>query len=313
MKKLPKHLKPILEHKEEPINWEQDKIVSYSQYSTWRQCPHKWKLQNVDKLKNPPSIELTFGKAMHTAFQHYLKVMYEVSGAAADREDIIGMFENCLRTEYKNGYEQNNQTHFSSAEEMAEYFEDGKAILEYFIKKRGGYFSSRKTHLIGIEFPISIVPHEKYPNVKLKGYIDFILYNEATDTIYIYDIKTSKRGWKDTDKKDEGKTAQILLYKEYFSKLFNWNIDKIEVEFFIVRRKIWEESEFPISRIQEFIPVSGPRKRLAIVNSFRTFIEDCFDNNGKPQNKQFLKQVGPYCKWCQFNNDSSLCDKHNVL
>jgi hypothetical protein len=313
MKKIPKHLKPLLNHKETPIDWSKDRIVSYSQFSTWRQCPHKWKLQNVDKLKNPPSIELTFGKAMHTTIQHYLKIMYEQSGAAADKEDLIESFRNTLRTEYKLGVEQNKGNHFSSAEEMAEYFEDGIAILEFFKKKRSRYFSTRKVHLVGIEFPLSIAPHEKYPNVKLKGFIDFILYFENSDTLTIYDIKTSKRGWKDQDKKDETKTAQILLYKEYFSKIFNWDIDKINVEFFIVKRKVWEESEFPIPRIQEFIPTSGPRKRSATIENFRKFIEDCFDEEGKPLVKPYLKQVSSYCNWCQFNNNPSLCDKSNSI
>ena len=311
MKKLPKHLKPLLEHKKVEIDWSKEKIVSYSQYSTWKQCPHKWKLQSVDKHKNSVSIDLTFGTAMHTAIQHYLKVMYEQSGAAADKEDIIGLFENTFREEYKKGFEQNNKVHFSSADQMAEYFEDGRSIIEFFLKKRGNYFSTRKTHLIGIEFPLSFIPHENYPNIKFKGFIDFILYDENTDTIRIYDIKTSKRGWRDEDKRNETKTSQIILYKEYFSKLFNWDVDKIEVEFFIVKRKIWEESEYPISRIQSFSPASGPRKRSSAVESFRTFIEDCFTKDGKPQDKEFLKQIGNHCRWCQFNNNTSLCNKVN--
>jgi hypothetical protein len=137
------------------------------------------------------------------------------------------------------------------------------------------------------------------------------MYNENTDKLYIYDIKTSKRGWKDTEKKDEGKTAQILLYKEYFSKMFDWDIDKIDVEFFIVKRKIWEDSEYSIPRIQRFLPPSGPRKRSSAVESFRTFIEDCFTKDGKPQDKEFLKQIGNHCRWCQFNNNPSLCNKVN--
>jgi putative RecB family exonuclease len=313
MKKAPKHLKPLLDHKEEPINWDTDKIVSYSQFSTWKQCPHKWKLQNVDKLKNPPSIHLIFGTAIHTALQHYLKVMYDQSGAAADREDIVQLFEDNFREEYKKGYEKNNNTHFSNAEEMGEFFEDGKTILEYFRRKKGGYFSTRKTHLIGIEFPLSYAPHEEYPNVKYRGFIDIILYNENTEKLYIYDIKTSTRGWKDKDKKDETKASQVLLYKEYLSKIFDWDVSKIEVEFFIVKRKIWEESEFPIPRIQQFVPPSGTRKRLNATESFRTFIEDCFDNEGKPQVKTFTKNVSELCAWCQFKDDSSLCNKVNSL
>jgi hypothetical protein len=311
MKKLPKHLKFLKEYKAPEIDWGKDRIVSYSQFSTWKQCPHKWKLQNVNKLKNPPSIELVFGKSMHTAIQNYLTTMYTKSAAAADREGILGIFENEFRKEYKDSFEKNNNTHFSSADEMAEYFEDGQAILEFFTKKRALYFSTRKDHLVGIEFPLSYIPHEQYPNVKLKGFIDVIMYNENTDKLYIYDIKTSKRGWKDTEKKDEGKTAQILLYKEYFSKMFDWDIDKIDVEFFIVKRKIWEDSEYSIPRIQRFLPPSGPRKRSSAVESFRTFIEDCFTKDGKPQDKEFLKQIGNHCRWCQFNNNTSLCNKVN--
>ena len=309
MKKLPKHIKPLLEHKEHPIDWTKDKIVSYSQFSTWKQCPHKWKLQNVDKLKQPPNMHLVFGNAIHTVIQHYIKVMYEQSVTAADREDLVTLFETNLRSEYKKCVEQNNNNHFSNAEELAEFYEDGEAILNYFKKKRGKYFSKRSSYLVGIEFPLFLSPHEEYPNVKFKGYIDLIFYNEGTDTLQILDIKTSTRGWKDKDKKDDTKISQILLYKEYFSRLFNWDIDKIEVEFFIVKRKIWEESEFTIPRIQEFIPASGKIKRSKSVNEFRLFIEDCFDKEGKPLVKEFTKQISPLCAWCPFNNEPSLCDK----
>jgi hypothetical protein len=311
MKKVPKHLKPLLNHKEKPIDWDKERIVSYSQFSVWKQCPHRWKLQNVDKHKSPPSIDLVFGNAIHQTLQHYLKILYDQSGAAADREDLISLFENSFRSEYKKSFEQNNKVHFSTPDQMNEYYEDGKEIIEFIRKKRNRYFTSRKHHLIGIEFPLSCTPHELYPNIKMKGFIDVIVYDEIMDNIIIYDIKTSKRGWRDQEKKDETKTSQIILYKEYFSKLFNWDVDKIKVEFFIVRRKIWEESEFNIPRVQEFSPASGPRKRLGAVNSFRKFIEDCFDAEGKPLVKNYLKQVSPYCNWCPFNNNSSLCDKNN--
>ena len=51
--------------------------------------------------------------------------------------------------------------------------------------------------------------------------------------------------WKDQDKKDETKTSQILLYKSYFSKIFNWDVDQIEVEFFIVKEKSGKKVNTP--------------------------------------------------------------------
>lgn len=308
MKKLPRHLKLLKEHKETPIDWSKDRIVSYSQYSTWKQCPHKWKLQNVDKLKNPPSIELSFGKAMHTTIQHYLKIMYDKSAVAADKEDILGIFESNLREEYRKGFEQNNKIHFSTAEEMAEYFEDGRLIIETFIKKRSAYFSSRKTWLIGIEFPLSFVPHEKYPNVKLKGFIDFILYNENTEKFYIYDAKTSRYSWGDDKKKDKTLHAQLIFYKYFLHKQFSIPIENIEVEFFIMKRKIWEESEFPQSRIQQFFPSSGKINTGKAVESLRNFIESCFAPDGSHLNVAHIMTPSSKCKFCHFFNQPKLCD-----
>ena len=31
------------------VDYSQYKVVSYSQYQNWAQCPHKWRLQYIDK------------------------------------------------------------------------------------------------------------------------------------------------------------------------------------------------------------------------------------------------------------------------
>jgi hypothetical protein len=150
-------------------------------------------------------------------------------------------------------------------------------------------------------------------NVYLKGFIDFVLYDEDLQKVYIYDIKTSTRGWSDREKKDDTKIAQILLYKEYFGKQFGFDPDRIEVEYFIVKRKIYEESEFPIPRVQSFRPASGKTKRRQAVESLNTFIKDCFDESGKPQIKSYLKNIGEKsCKWCPYADKPELCDKTAV-
>jgi hypothetical protein len=192
---------------------------------------------------------------------------------------------------------------------MREFYEDGVNILEWFKKHRSQFFTTRNVVLLGIEMPLMVGLTK---NLFLKGYIDFVLYDKDLDKVYIYDIKTSRSGWNDKAKKDEIKLAQILLYKEYFSRLFNWDVDKIEVEFFIVKRKIWEESEYTIPRIQEFTPASGKIKRAKSINEFRLFIEDCFDKEGKPLTKEFTKQISLLCVWCQFNDEPSLCNKINL-
>jgi hypothetical protein len=77
--------------------------------------------------------------------------------------------------------------------------------------------------------------------------LDVVLYHEPTNSFKIIDIKTSTKGWSDYEKKDETKQFQLILYKHFFAKQFGVEIDKIDIEFFIVKRKIWAESPYPIS------------------------------------------------------------------
>jgi hypothetical protein len=118
----------------------------------------------------------------------------------------------------------------------------------------------------------------------------------------------------DKDKKDSTKISQLLIYKEYFSKQYNIDIDKIEVEFFIVKRKIWDSPDFVIPRIQEFKPAAGKTKRKQASESFNMFLNECFDNEGKIINKEYNKVVDKSsCTYCQFNNNKELCNKNVAL
>jgi hypothetical protein len=297
-------------HQLKEVDYKYQNTVSYSQYSVYRRCPHQWYLAYLKGLAPyQASIHTVFGTAIHETIQHYLKVMYEQSGAAADREDIISLFNERFKETYKNQFEQSKQ-HFSNPDEMREFYEDGVNILEWFKKHRSQYFSTRNVVLLGIEMPL-IVGLSK--NLFLKGYIDFVLYDKDLDKVYIYDIKTSRQGWRAKDKKDDIKLSQILLYKEYFSKQYKIDIDKIEVEFFILKRKIWENEAFPIPYITSFRPPSGKIKRKQAAEKFSIFLNECFDNEGKMINKQYNKIVSKdSCTYCPFNNNKELCDKNIV-
>jgi len=289
------------------INHAFQKSVSYSQFSMWASCPHKWYLTYVEnKQPYQASIHTVFGTAFHETIQEYITVMYNESGASADRMDLIGLFQSKFSEVYAKEYKAAG-AHFTNAEEMGNFFEDATAILNFIKKNRNKLFTIRKMRLLGIEIPLLLSVAN---NVFLKGFIDFVLYDEELDKVYIYDIKTSTRGWSDREKKDDSKIAQILLYKEYFSKQFGFDVEKIEVEYFIVKRKIWEQSEYPTPRTQSFKPASGKNKRKQAVENFHSFIKDCFDGVGKPQLKSYLKNVSESsCKWCPYKDLPELCDK----
>jgi hypothetical protein len=306
-KKLSEIELKIKNYQKPEINHAFQRSVSYSQFSMWASCPHKWYLTYVEnKQPYQASIHTVFGTAFHETLQDYITVMYNESGAAADRMDLIGLFQTKFSEVYAKEYKAAG-AHFTNAEEMGNFFEDATAILNFIKKNRNKLFTIRKMRLLGIEIPLLL---NVANNVFLKGFIDFVLYDEELDKVYIYDIKTSTKGWSDSEKRDDSKIAQILLYKEYFSKQFGFDVEKIEVEYFIVKRKIWEQSEYAIPRTQSFKPASGKNKRKQAVENFQSFIKDCFDEGGKPQTKSYLKNVGESsCKWCPYKDSPELCDK----
>ena len=307
MKKAPPIVKKIQQIKLPEIDYRFQKALSYSQFSTYMGCPHRWALRYKEgRYEDSPSIHTLFGTAIHETLQHYLTVFYEKSGAEADRIEIAEFFQERLIGEYKKQYKDNNNTHFSSPEELREFFDDGIEIINFIKKKRGQYFSKRGWWLVGCELPILL---DVGNNLFYKGYIDLVLYNDKTESFHLFDIKTSTGGWNDKAKKDELKQFQLILYKKFFSEQYGVPLEKIEIEFFITRRKVWENSDYPISRIQEFRPPSGKVKLNKATKSFDTFIKETFDKNGNHLEKSYPKNVSKNCQWCPFNERKDLCSK----
>ena len=299
-KKPPVILKEIREKKLPEIDYATQKSISYSQMSMFNECPKKWSLQYREGHKSfTSSIHTVFGTALHETLQHYLTVMYEQSGAAADRLNTSEMLEKILREEYKKQYKANNNQHFVTPDELREFYEDGVEIIREFSKDKTKYFGKRGWHLVGCEVPIILTPHSKYQNVMFQGYLDVVLYHEPTNKIKIIDIKTSRQGWSKKEKSDENKQFQLIAYKKYFSELYNVPIENIEIEFMIVKRKIFESDIYVIKRVQQFKPASGKVKLNRVTKSIESFIERAFDRNGYKEVEHQPKLNGN-CKWCPF-------------
>ena len=190
-------------------------------------------------------------------------------------------------------------------EDLQEFFQDGCDILDFFKKKRGEYFSRRGYKLIGCEVPIDV---ELKKNINMIGYIDIVILDEIHNTLKIYDIKTSTMGWNKWQKKDENKTQQLLLYKQFYAKQYNHPIDKIEVEYFIVKRKLWEKAMFPQKRVQKFSPASGKPSLNKVANRLDIFLNEAFTDKGEQKDDMIATPSKKACKWCEFRK-TEYCDK----
>lgn len=292
------------------INYAYQKAVSYSQYSIYKQCQYQWYLTYIKKESSfKPSIYLVYGTAMHETIQTYLQTMYEKSGKVADDLDLNRLLEDRLVENYKLSLQENNNEHFTTKEELKEFLSDGQSTLDWLKKNRKKYFSIRNTELVGIEIPILQPVLEDIPNVLMNGSIDFIIYEKNTESYTIYDIKTSTKGWSDYEKKDQTKINQILLYKRFYSKVMNVPEDKIDVKFFIVKRKVYQSPDYPIYRVQEFVPSNGKKKVEDAFKDLSMFIRECFTVDAKYKKDRLYPKNLNSCKFCPYTNKPELCNK----
>jgi len=272
--------------------------ISYSQLSLYNNCPHQWKLRYIDKIsKSESNIHLIFGTAMHETLQTYLEVMYSQTAKKADALDLLGMLQKTLISEFKKAEETDGKPPCSK-ENIKEFFDDGVQILNFFKKKRGEYFSKKRWKLVGIEKPINVQIKGK---LRIIGFLDVVMYHELTKTIKIIDIKTSTMGWNKWAKKDTNKTSQLLLYKQFYSKQYDFPVERIEVEYFIVKRKLYEKALFPQKRVQKFSPASGTVSMNKVARKLKAFVDDAFTEEGERIDKEYLKTPSKKaCKFCEF-------------
>ena len=273
--------------------------ISYSQLSMFSDCPQRWKLNYIDKLRvSEPSIYLLFGTAMHEVLQKYLEVMYFDKVKTADMLNLERSLQEKMIEQFnidKEAYGKDPCT----KEQLQEFFQDGCNILDFFKKHRGEHFSKKGYELIGCEVPVEL---DLQNNLKWVGYLDIVIKDTIRDVIKIYDIKTSTMGWNKWQKKDENKTQQLLLYKQFYSKQYNHPIEKIEVEYFIVKRKLYENVDFPQKRVQKFSPASGTVSMNKVAKKLSKFVGEAFNEDGTHTTNELPPTPSKKaCRWCEFN------------
>ena len=282
--------------------------VSFSQYSMYSSCPQQYKLAYIDKLsESSANIHTIFGTSMHETIQHFLSVMYGVSKKQAMEINTDKLLLDNMRKEFIKENEKLTEGTICTQLELEEFYGDGRRILEWFKKKIDKFYSKTGFELVGIEIPLNAKVRE---GVHFIGFIDIVLRDTSSGEIIIIDLKTSTMGWNKYQKADKYKNAQIVLYKKYYSDLFNVPLDKIQVEYQILRRKMPEDSPFPIPYVSKHVPANGKPSVNKVYSEFMEFIDAVFDNEGNYKDTTYPKIPGTNkknCKWCEFLQ-RGLCD-----
>jgi hypothetical protein len=279
------------------------KSVSYSQYSVYKQCPYRWNLTYKEGMfPFTSSISTVFGTALHETLQHYLTVLY--TGSVKESEEIVFadlLYANMVAA-YREELKKNGGVHFIDKADMEEHYEDGLEILHYLRKKRKILFDYRNIELVAVELP-GYVPIFEDGKLVFNYFLDLVFYDRQEGRYLILDVKTSKKGWTDYQKKDVLKLEQVLLYKKYFSKFYNVTPDQIEVKFLIVKRKVSEDFDWPIPRHTMFIPAQGAGKVNSAVINLEDFVKNCFNMDGTFKEVHHPKTPSKNsCKFCPYAN-----------
>mgnify|MGYP003345336236 CR=1 FL=1 len=283
------------------------KKVSFSQYSMWMKCPYSWKLNYMDgKRIYDASLNIFFGTAIHHSVQTFLQTLYTESVEKADSINLYELFKVKFEDEIVKEKAKPDSKFTFTDDEYTEFVFDGEDILKSFLaaKNRLKYFPSQKYEFIGVEVPLE-VPIKN--NVNFIAYIDLVLRDKVSGRYKIWDFKTSSLGWNKYQVADESKYSQLLLYKAFYAKQFNVPLDAIDVEFFILKRKLYENVAFPQSRIQIFEPSHGKSFISKSLVTFTTFLDECFTPEGTyKENGSFPKVPGKSKKNCKY------CSHHKV-
>ena len=283
--------------------------ISYSQFNQWVSCPHKWKLNYIDNHRQfTDNIHTLFGTSMHEVLQRYLTVMYTDSIKIANDIDLNELLAHRMKSNFLGIVGKNGGVEFCTKEDMKEFYGHGVQMLDWFKKNRGMYFSKRGYELLGVEIPLDF---NMYNNIKFIGYLDVVIKDTVRNRIKIIDIKTSTMGWNKWAKADKNKTNQLLMYKQFYSKQHNIPLNKIDIEYFILKRKLYEKVDFPQRRIQTFVPANGTPSINKVNLRLKDFIEECFTENGEYNlNTTYRKEPSEKnCRFCEFKNKPDLCDR----
>jgi hypothetical protein len=243
------------------------------------------------------SLNTCFGTAIHNTLQNYIEVLYTKGHELADEINLNVEF----RKEFSKILEENKEILTYTEDEYQEFVYDGEDILNTFVSStnRMKHFPSKKYEFIGVEVPLE-VPIKN--NVNFIAFVDLILKDKSTGKYKIWDFKTSSIGWNKYQLADESKYSQLLLYKAFYSKKFNVPLEKIDVEFYILKRKLLENVSFPQSRIQIFEPSNGKQHVSKSLVNFTQFIDECFTPEGEYKQDGYYPKVPgkskKNCKYC---------------
>jgi putative RecB family exonuclease len=240
---------------------------SNSRISAFEQCPYKYKLQYIEKIRIPrePTIEIFLGNMIHETLEKlYKDLRLRITNS---KEELITFYEKKWNEKYTN-----NILIVKKNKTKEDYFELGrKMIIDYY----DSFFPFEDTQILGLETNDFLELSDEN-----KWYIRIDKLEKKDNTIYISDYKTSS-SLKTQEEADNDR--QLAMYLLWARKKYP-NIKEIKLRWYMLAfNKIVEST-----RNQE--ELSAIEKR--VVDKIKE-IENC---------KEFPTNISPLCKYCLYQD-----------
>ncbi len=246
--------------------------TSYSSIECFRNCPLKYKYQNIDKIKAPKNIDALFGSSIHAS----LKFMFQRGPLYPTLDQIIDFF----RTVWEQKKLPMDADALDSSAETV-YYKEGISLLEKFYKNNPPW----NYNVVDMEsrFEFEIDDPKTGEKHTLSGIMDRIDKN-ADGGFEIIDYKTKRKmpGQKEIDN-----DLQMSIYKLGLMKKWpHIDASKIKLSFYFLKHG----EKISTART----PEQTEETKNLILGAIRDINEKIKDNNNFPPTPS------PLCDWCEY-------------
>lgn len=263
--------------------------MSYSKYSRYKECGHRYYLENViESTEFVPSIYAYFGEAIHDSLRK--GVEYKL-----DESERINNFTYMFKKSVMD-----NMKDYPEINMLEEFTNQGIAILKIIPTER----FSEKYVFIGAE---ELIVEPMYGNYFFIGFIDLVLKEKSTGKYVIIDWKTSTYPWNVLNKMEDNIfMSQMMFYKYFYSSKKNIPFDDIKCKYVVLSR--FKDS----NRKNEYGHIQNVE-----IDTSEHLVENVLEDLAKTTKDIFVKKIftkaklenkKESCKYCPFKDSYQLCN-----
>ncbi len=244
--------------------------LSFSSLDTFRNCPLKYKYQEIDKIRTSSSPEAVFGTIIHST----LKYIHEGKGSFVfpTEKEALEFFSSCWKGE---GFR-------DEIEERSAFAQGIKIIQEYYKKN-----NPAETKIVALEsnFAIKLEDEKENETHIISGIIDRI--DKIDEGFEIIDYKTSK---KLPSQLSVNENLQLLIYLLAFLKRYpdqENNLSKIKLSLYYLRHGTKLSTFKTVKELEE-----EKNQILEVIREIKV--------------SDFAPKINPLCDWCGYQKICSM-------